>query len=260
MKVVILAGGLGSRLSEETDLKPKPMVEIGGFPILVHIMKIYSFFGLSDFIICCGYKANYIKEYFQNFYLYNSDVTFDLSNNQMIVHEERSEPWKVTLVDTGNNSMTGGRLKRIKPYIDPEDDFFCMTYGDGLADINIKNLIEFHKKHNKLATITSTTPPGRFGILDIDSNNQVISIKEKTQEEQPRINGGYFVLSPKIFDYIEGDDTVWELEPLQKLSQNSNLMAFHHDGFWQPMDTLREKNLLEKMWHSNNAPWKVWND
>jgi len=256
MKVVILAGGLGTRLSEETVSKPKPMVEIGGKPILWHIMKTYSHFGINDFIICCGYKGYFIKEYFANYYLHQSDVTFNMKDNKMTVHEERAEPWTVTLVDTGDNSMTGGRLKRVFPYI-KDEEFFCFTYGDGVADINIKSLIEFHKSHGKQATLTATYAPGRFGALSI-KNNQVQKFEEKPKGDGALINGGYFVLSPNVIERIEGDKTIWEQEPLQSLASDGELMSFKHLGFWQPMDTLRDKIKLNKLYNNNNAPWKVW--
>ena len=256
MKAVILAGGLGTRLSEETVLKPKPMIEVGGKPILWHIMKMYSHYGINDFIICCGYKGYIIKEYFANYFLHQSDVTFNMKTNKMIIHEDRAEPWTVTLVDTGDNSMTGGRLKRVLPYI-KDEEAFCFTYGDGVADINIKSLLEFHKSHGKLATLTATFPPGRFGALDI-KNNLVEKFEEKPKGDGALINGGYFVLSPKVIEFIDDDKTVWEQEPLQELAKKSELMAFYHDGFWQPMDTLREKNILEDLWASDKALWKKW--
>ena len=256
MKAVILAGGLGTRLSEETHSKPKPMVEIGGKPILWHILKIYSHYGINDFIICCGFKGYVIKEYFANYFLHMSDVTFDMNNNEMIVHEKRAEKWKITLVDTGEKTMTGGRLKRIFEYV-KNDDFFCFTYGDGVSDINISDLINFHKNHGKDATLTSTFPPGRFGALDI-INNKVNKFEEKPKGDGAYINGGFFVLSPRVISRIEGDSTMWEQEPLKGLAADGQLMAFKHHGFWQPMDTLREKNNLEDMWHNNKAPWKVW--
>jgi glucose-1-phosphate cytidylyltransferase len=256
MKAVILAGGLGTRLSEETSVKPKPMVEIGGMPILWHIMKSYSAHGVNDFIICCGYKGYVIKEYFANYFLHQSDVTFDMRNNTMEVHHKRAEPWTVTLVDTGEDSMTGGRLSRVRKYIENEE-MFCFTYGDGVGDIDITASIDFHKKHGKAATLTATFPPGRFGALDIKSG-QVMNFKEKPKGDGAMINGGFFVLSPKVLGYLGGDDTVWEQAPLQRLAEDGELMAFEHQGFWQPMDTLRDKHLLEELWASGNAPWKKW--
>jgi glucose-1-phosphate cytidylyltransferase len=256
MKAVILAGGLGTRLSEETIAKPKPMVEIGGKPILWHIMKTYSHYGINDFIICCGYKGYVIKEYFANYFLHQSDITFNMKDNKMEVHEKRAEPWTITLVDTGDDSMTGGRLKRVSSYLQNEEMFF-FTYGDGVADINIKKLIEFHKEHGKEATLTATFPPGRFGALDIEGG-RVKQFKEKPKGDGARINGGFFILTPKVFDRIKGDETVWEQEPLQSLAKDNQLMAYKHDGFWQPMDTLRDKHRLEKLWNDENAPWKLW--
>jgi glucose-1-phosphate cytidylyltransferase len=256
MKAVILAGGLGTRLSEETILKPKPMVEVGGKPILWHIMKMYSAHGVNDFIICCGYKGYVIKEYFANYFLHMSDVTFDLKDNSMEVHHKRAEPWKVTLVDTGDNSMTGGRLKRVAKYLKGEEAF-CFTYGDGVGDMNIAETIEFHKKNGKLATLTATYPPGRFGALDI-TDGKVQNFKEKPKGDGAMINGGFFVLSPKVIDYIEDDSTTWEQYPLKQLAEDGELMAYEHHGFWQPMDTLRDKNLLEELWSTRKAPWKVW--
>jgi len=256
MKAVILAGGLGSRLSEETDLRPKPMVEIGGKPILWHIMKIYSHYGLNDFIICLGYKGYVIKEYFVNYFLHQSDVTIDLKKNAMEVHDCKAEPWKITLIDTGLNTMTGGRIRRVREYIDT--DTFMLTYGDGVADINIHALLEFHKKHGKRATITSVQPSGRFGALQLDDNNNVISFLEKPKGDGAFINGGFFVLEPQVIDYIKGDETLWEKEPLEKLAQESQLVAYRHDGFWKPMDTLRDKKELEDLWNSGKADWKVW--
>ena len=256
MKAVILAGGLGTRLSEETVSKPKPMVEIGGKPILWHIMKTYSHYGIHDFIICCGYKGYVIKEYFANYFLHQSDVTFNMKNNKMTVHEDRAEPWTVTLVDTGDNSMTGGRLKRVLPYI-KDEEAFCFTYGDGVADINIKSLIEFHKSHGKQATLTATFPPGRFGALSI-KDNQVQKFEEKPKGDGVLINGGYFVLSPKVIERIECDETIWEQEPLKNLASDGELMSFKHEGFWQPMDTLADKQRLNILFEKNKAPWKVW--
>jgi glucose-1-phosphate cytidylyltransferase len=256
MKAIILAGGLGTRLSEETVLKPKPMVEIGGKPILWHIMKIYSHYGINEFIICCGYKGYVIKEYFANYFLHQSDVTFDMATNSMEVHEKRAEPWKITLVDTGEETMTGGRLKRVEAYI-KDEEAFCFTYGDGVGSVDINALIDFHLKHGKEATLTATYIPGRFGALDL-SEDQVNSFKEKPKGDGAMINGGYFVLSPKVLQRIEGDPTVWEQEPLNKLAEDGQLMAYRHEGFWLPMDTIRDKNELQQMWDSGNAPWKVW--
>ena len=256
-KAVILAGGLGTRLSEETELKPKPMIEIGGKPILWHIMKIYSHYGINEFIICCGYKGYVIKEYFANYFLHMSNVTFDLKKNSMIVHENTAEPWKVTLIDTGESSMTGGRLKLVKEYVKNEDAF-CFTYGDGLTDLNIEELIDFHWAHGKLATVTAAKPPGRFGALSINELNTVQSFEEKPLGENSWINGGFFVLNPKIITYIEDTLTIWENEPLDTLSREGQLVAFKHDGFWQPMDTLREKNYLNSLWENDLAPWKSW--
>ncbi len=255
MKAVILAGGLGTRVSEETDIKPKPMIQIGGKPILWHVMKLYSVHGVNDFIICCGYKGYVIKEYFANYFLHMSDVTFDMKSNDMIVHNKRAENWKVTLVDTGEQTMTGGRLKRVKEYLGDED--FCFTYGDGVCDLDIDKVIRFHQDHGKLATLTAIYPSGRFGVLDI-SHSIVTSFREKPQGGGSRVNAGFFVLSPKVLDYIDGDDTVWEKGPLNQLVKESQLMAFEHDGFWHPMDTLRDKRYLERLWASNSAPWKKW--
>ena len=256
MKAVILAGGLGTRLSEETSVKPKPMVEIGGKPILWHIMKQYSAHGINDFIICCGYKGYVIKEYFANYFLHMSDVTFDMHNNEMKVHHHRAEPWTVTLVDTGDNSMTGGRLARVAEYVKNEDAF-CFTYGDGVSDVDISRSIDFHKTHGKKATLTATFPPGRFGALDIEAG-QVNSFKEKPKGDGAMINGGFFVLSPSVLEYIDNDECVWEQYPLNKLAEDGELMAYEHQGFWQPMDTLRDKVYLEELWQSGKAPWKVW--
>lgn len=256
MKAVILAGGLGTRLSEETSLRPKPMVEIGGKPILWHIMKMYSHHGVNDFVICCGYKGYVIKEYFANYFLHMSDVTFDMRENAMHVHEKRAEPWKVTLVDTGDDSMTGGRLGRVAEYVKNEEAF-CFTYGDGVGDIDISASIEFHRKHGKSATLTATFPPGRFGALDIH-NKQVMNFKEKPKGDGAMINGGFFVLSPKVLNLIQDDSTIWEQEPLNHLAETGELMAFDHQGFWQPMDTLRDKHYLEELWSSGKAPWKKW--
>ena len=256
MKVIILSGGLGTRLSEETVTKPKPMVEIGGKPILWHVMKIYSFYGITEFIICCGYKGYVIKEYFANYFLHSSDVTFDMKENKMEVHHKRAEPWKITLVDTGDDSMTGGRLKRVEEYV-KNDEAFCFTYGDGVADVNIDSLIQFHLAHGKEATLTATFPPGRFGALEIE-DTQVLKFQEKPRGDGVLINGGFFVLSPKVFRRINGDQTVWEQEPLKELAQDGELRAFKHAGFWQPMDTLRDKKLLETLWTNGEAPWKLW--
>jgi len=256
MKAVILAGGLGTRLSEETSLKPKPMVEIGGKPILWHIMKQYSAHGVNDFIICCGYKGYVIKEYFANYFLHMSDVTFDMKENKMKVHHKRAEPWTVTLVDTGDSSMTGGRLARVADYV-KDEDAFCFTYGDGVSDVNITDTIEFHRSHGKQATLTATFPPGRFGALDI-SNGKVNSFKEKPRGDGAMINGGFFVLSPEVLKHISGDNCTWEQEPLNNLAEESQLMAYEHHGFWQPMDTLRDKIYLEKLWDTGKAPWKTW--
>ena len=256
MKAVILAGGLGTRLSEETTLKPKPMVEVGGKPILWHIMKIYSAHGVNDFIICCGYKGYVIKEYFKNYFLHMSDVTFNMAKNEMEVHYGRAEPWKVTLVDTGESSMTGGRLKRVSDYLVDEDEF-CFTYGDGVANVDISALIDFHRKQDCLATLTATFPPGRFGALTFDGA-KVSSFEEKPKGDGAMINGGFFVLSPKVLDLIEDDDTVWEQQPLRKLAEMGQLAAYKHTDFWQPMDTLRDKMYLEELWLKGSAPWKVW--
>lgn len=255
MKAVILAGGLGTRISEETHLKPKPMIEIGGKPILWHIMKVYSVHGINDFVICCGYKGYLIKEYFANYFLHNSDVTFDMQTNQKIIHHQYAEPWRVTLVDTGEETMTGGRLKRVRHHLGDED--FCFTYGDGLSDVNISQLVEFHRAHRKLATVTAVQPPGRFGVLNID-HETVLSFSEKPQGDGAWINGGFFVVSPKAIDYISDDDTVWEREPMERLATGNQLTAFRHNGFWQPMDTLRDKNRLEDLWSTDKAPWKKW--
>lgn len=256
MKAVILAGGLGTRISEETTTRPKPMIEIGGKPILWHIMKMYSQHGINDFIICCGYKGYVIKEYFANYFLHMSDVTFDMRSNSMEVHHKRAEPWTVTLVDTGDESMTGGRLKRVRKYVE-NDEAFCFTYGDGVSDVNIADTIAFHRQHGKAATLTATFPPGRFGALDIQTN-QVMSFKEKPKGDGAMINGGFFVLSPKVLGYLKDDSTTWEQEPLMNLSSDGELMAYPHEGFWQPMDTLRDKHYLEALWASGKAPWKNW--
>jgi glucose-1-phosphate cytidylyltransferase len=257
MKVVILAGGLGTRISEETYLKPKPMIEIGGKPILWHIMKIYSHHGINDFIICCGYKGYLIKEYFANYSLHLSDITFDIQNNRVEVHQKFAEPWRVTLVDTGEETMTGGRLKRVASYLDEGEDF-CLTYGDGVSNVDISSLIKFHFSHGLKATLTAIYAPSRFGVLDILPNHTIKSFKEKPQDMRDKINGGFFVLSPSVMDLIEGDQTVFEREPLEILAKQGQLKAFSHDGFWQPMDTLRDKNSLESLWHSGTAPWSTW--
>jgi len=256
MKAVILAGGLGTRISEETHLKPKPMIEIGGKPILWHIMKLYSFHGVNDFIICCGYKGFLIKEYFANYFLHMSDVTFDMKNNSMEVHEKKAEPWRVTLIDTGEHSATGDRLKKVEKYLKDDSDF-CFTYGDGVSNVNISELIKFHRNHKKLATVTAVAPPGRYGALE-RSGNQVIGFSEKPRGDGGLINGGFFVLSPQVLSLITKTDTSWESEPLVRLSKDNELMAYEHRGFWQPMDTLRDKTNLEGLWDSDNAPWKVW--
>ncbi|MCZ2497696.1 glucose-1-phosphate cytidylyltransferase [Xylophilus sp. Kf1] len=256
MKAVILAGGLGTRLSEETATRPKPMVEVGGKPILWHILKTYAHHGVNDFVICCGYKGYVIKEYFANYFLHMSDVTFDMRSNRMEVHHKRAEPWNVTLVDTGDESMTGGRLKRVAKYVENEEAF-CFTYGDGVGDIDIGKTIEYHRQHGKAATLTATFPPGRFGALDME-NGLVKSFREKPKGDGAMINGGYFVLSPKVLSYLKDDSTTWEQEPLNQLAEDGELMAHEHHGFWQPMDTLRDKHHLEELWQSGKAPWKVW--
>ena len=256
MKAVILAGGLGTRISEETHLKPKPMIEIGGKPMLWHIMKIYSHYGINDFVICCGYKGYVIKEYFANYFLHMSDVTFDMANNRMEVHQQKAEPWKVTLVDTGDETQTGGRLKRVAPYLQDEEAF-CFTYGDGVSNVNIAELIAFHKAHKVKATLTATLPPGRFGALDF-AGHKIRSFKEKPKGDGAMINGGFFVLSPEVINLIRDDTTVWERGPLETLASQGQLGAFQHSGFWQPMDTLRDKVHLEELWASGQAPWKVW--
>lgn len=255
MKAVILAGGLGTRISEETTVRPKPMVEIGGRPVLWHIMKIYSAHGINEFIVCCGYKGYVIKEYFANYFLHMSDVTFDMQHNNMEVHQRNAEPWRVTLVDTGEDTMTGGRIKRVADYLDGED--FCCTYGDGIGDVDITALVEFHKQHGKLATLTAMQPPGRFGALNLDGSS-VTGFQEKPQGDGNWVNGGFFVLSVKVLDYIHGDDTVWEREPMERLAQEGQMAAFFHSGFWQPMDTLRDKTYLEALWASGQVPWKIW--
>ena len=255
MKAVILAGGLGTRITEETHLKPKPMIEIGGKPILWHIMKIYSHHGINEFVICCGYKGYLIKEYFANYFLHMSDITIDIGDNSMDVHAKKAESWKVTLVDTGEHTLTGGRLKRVSNYLDPLEQF-CFTYGDGLSNVNVTESIKFHKKHKKMATITAVQPPGRYGALDCDGV-YVKGFKEKPSNGG-LINGGFFILEPNVIDLIEGDSTIWEEEPLNELASRNEMVAFNHTDFWQPMDTLREKQYLEGLWESNKAPWKVW--
>ena len=257
MKAVILAGGMGTRLSEETDIKPKPMIEIGQRPILWHIMKIYSAHGVNDFVICCGYKGYIIKEYFANYFLHMSDVTISMRDNSMQVHEKYAEPWTVTLVDTGERSLTGGRLKRVRQYLDDEESF-CFTYGDGVGNVDIAKSIQFHREHGKQATLTATRPPGRYGALKFGSDDIVESFEEKPHGDGSWINGGFFVLNPSVIDRIQGDATSWEAEPLAGLASDGQLCAFKHDGFWQPMDTLREKNHLNELWSSGKAPWKVW--
>ena len=256
MKAVILAGGFGTRISEVTNIKPKPMLEIGGKPILWHIMKIYSAHGINDFVICCGYKGYMIKEYFANYFLHQSDVTFNIQKNSMEVHQKRAEPWTITLVDTGDHSMTGGRLLRVSEYVKNEDAF-CFTYGDGISDIDISKLIKFHKDHGKDATLTAAYSPGRFGMLDIQ-DNKILQFTEKPKGDGALINGGFFVLSPNVLDRITGDDCVWEQEPLKGLAIDENLMAYTHKGFWQPMDTLRDMVYLQELWDKDDAPWKTW--
>ena len=255
MKAVILAGGLGTRISEESVSRPKPMIEIGGKPILWHIMKMYSAHGINEFVICCGYKGYVIKEYFANYFLHMSDVTIDMEKNSIEVHQKKVEPWKVTLVDTGEETMTGGRLKRVAQYLDSD---FCLTYGDGVGSVDIAKLIAFHKAHGHLATMTAVQPPGRFGALEVDGTS-IKSFLEKPQGDGGWINGGFFVLSPKVIDLVEGDATIWERQPLEALAKKGELEAYFHDGFWQPMDTLRDKNHLEGLWVAGNAPWKAWN-
>lgn len=255
MKAVILAGGLGTRISEESHLKPKPMIEIGGKPIIWHIMKIYSHYGINDFVICLGYKGYVLKEYFANYFLHMSDVTFDMAENQMHIHQRKAEPWRVTLVDTGELTATGGRLKRVQNYINNET--FCLTYGDGVADIDIAKLIDFHKSHGRSATVTAVQPPGRFGALEVEGD-QVRGFQEKPLGDGSWINGGFFVLEPEVFDRIEGDETTWELEPMRNLARDGQLMSYLHRGFWQPMDSLRDRNLLEDHWKNGRAPWCLW--
>jgi glucose-1-phosphate cytidylyltransferase len=256
MKAVILAGGLGTRISEETHVRPKPMIEIGGKPILWHIMKVYSGHGVNDFVICCGYKGYIIKEYFANYFLHMSDISFDMADNSVVIHQKKAEPWRVTLIDTGENTLTGGRLKRVSAYIKDESEI-CFTYGDGLSDLDIRKSIEFHRRHGKLATVTAVLPPGRYGALE-RSGDQVTGFTEKPRGDGGLINGGFFVLSPKCLDFIDGDDSSWEGTPLARLASMGEMMAFEHRGFWQPMDTLRDKNLLEDLWASGKAPWKIW--
>ncbi|PCJ59273.1 MAG: glucose-1-phosphate cytidylyltransferase [Planctomycetota bacterium] len=256
MKAVILAGGLGTRFSEETQLRPKPMIEIGGKPILWHIMKMYSAHNINDFVICCGYKGYIIKEYFANYFLHTSDVTFDIVSNKMEVHHQNTEPWKITLIDTGEQTMTGGRIKRISEYVKNEESF-CLTYGDGVSDVDITKLISFHKAKKVKATLTAVLPPGRFGVLNLEKD-LVKNFREKPQGEGSKINGGFFVLCPSVLNYITGDNTIWEKEPLEALADENNLAAYTHRGFWHPMDTLRDKNYLEELWINGHAPWKTW--
>jgi len=255
MKVVILAGGKGTRLAEETDIRPKPMIEIGGRPLLWHIMKIYSAYGINDFIVCCGYRGYVIKEYFAHYFLHMSDVTFDMARNDMEVHQKHADPWRVTLVDTGDETQTGGRLRRVRDYLDEED--FAFTYGDGLSDANIRDLISFHQQQRVLATVTAVTPPGRFGALNLDQT-RITAFEEKPVGDRARISGGFFILSPRVVDYIENDQTVWERQPMERLAHEGQIAAYVHDGFWQCMDNLRDKLQLEELWASGKAPWKVW--
>jgi glucose-1-phosphate cytidylyltransferase len=257
MKAVILAGGLGTRISEESGVRPKPMVEIGGRPILWHILKIYSAFGINDFVICLGYKGNAIKEYFASYYLYSSNVTFDMKRNEMLVHQNHAEPWRVTLVDTGERTMTGGRLKRVREYVGEET--FCMTYGDGVSDVDLRALIAFHREQGALATLTAAQPPGRFGAFTLaPGQSRIETFREKPEGDGAWVNSGFFVLEPRVMDYIDGDATVWEKEPLEIMAREGKLAAYRHHGFWQPMDTLRDKSVLESLWHSGSPPWKVW--
>ena len=258
MKAVILAGGYGTRISEETDIKPKPMIEIGNKPILWHILKIYSHYGINDFIICCGYKSYVIKEYFANYFLHTSDVTIDVMNNKINIHKQATEPWKITLIDTGEHTLTGGRIKRIREYIEDEE-FFCLTYGDGVSDVDIGASIKFHKSHKRLGTITAVKPPGRFGSIVIGKDDSIVDFLEKPEGDGQFISGGFFVLSPKVLDYIKDENTSWEDYPMRNLALDSELKAFYHNGFWQPMDTLRDKKYLQSLWSSNKAPWKIWN-
>jgi glucose-1-phosphate cytidylyltransferase len=257
MKAVILAGGLGTRISEESDYIPKPMIRIGHKPILWHILKIYSSHGINDFVICCGYKGYVIKEYFANYFLHMSDVTFDMAKNTMEIHQNNAEPWKVTLVDTGETTQTGGRLRRVAEYVKNEE-CFCFTYGDGVGDVDITSVINLHKQKDVLATVTAVYPPGRFGALEVDSNKGVCSFQEKPKGDGGRINAGFFVLSPKVIDYISDDSTIWEKAPMENIVQDGKMAAYEHDGFWQPMDTLRDKRYLESLWESEEAPWAVW--
>lgn len=258
MKTVILAGGLGTRLAEETDIRPKPMVEIGGRPILWHIMKLYSHFGFNEFIICLGYKGYVIKEYFANYFLHMADITFDMASNELTVHRKHAEPWKVTLVDTGIDTMTGGRIRRVREYV--ENDTFMVTYGDGLSDQNLNDLVGAHRRAGKVGTVTAVQPSGRFGAVEIGEDNRINAFIEKPKGDGSWINGGFFVLEPAVFDYISGDDTVFEREPLEQLAKNQELTAFRHQGFWKPMDTLREKHEFEALWNAGRAPWKLWSD
>ena len=257
MKAVILAGGMGTRISEESHLRPKPMIEIGGKPILWHIMKLYSAHGINDFIVCCGYKGYMIKEYFANYFLHTSDVTFDIQQNAMEVHHRNAEPWKVTLIDTGESTMTGGRLKRVGAYLRGEGDF-CFTYGDGVASIDIDALLKFHRSHGRSATVTAVQAPGRFGALDMNAEGRVASFVEKPRGDGSLINGGFFVLKPSVLELLDGDATIWEREPLERLAHTDQLRAYRHEGFWQPMDTLRDRQTLEELWASGKAPWKKW--
>jgi glucose-1-phosphate cytidylyltransferase len=256
MKTIILAGGLGTRISEETHLKPKPMIEIGGKPILWHIMKIYSAHGINEFVICCGYKGYVIKEYFANYFLHMSDITFDMANNRMQVHQQKAEPWQVTLIDTGEETLTGGRLKRVADYV-KDEDAFCFTYGDGVSDVDISAQMAFHKSHGKWATVTAVKPPGRYGALQMDQK-RVAGFMEKPRGDGGLINGGFFILSPRCLEFIDGDQSSWESGALVKLAEQNQLMGFEHGGFWQPMDTLRDKVHLEQLWESGKAPWKIW--
>jgi glucose-1-phosphate cytidylyltransferase len=258
MKTVILAGGFGTRISEETHLKPKPMIEIGGYPILWHIMKLYSSYGFNDFVICLGYKGYLIKEYFANYFLHMTDVTIDITKNKIEVLQEKAEPWKITLIDTGATTMTGGRIKRIQKQV--ENEAFFLTYGDGLSNVNIPALLKFHRENKVALTLTAIQPPGRFGSVVVNKDSRIASFKEKPKGDGAWSNGGFFVCEPSIFDKIEGDQTIWEQEPLEELAQEGQLAAFKHEGFWQPMDTLRDKNTLEDLWQSNRAPWKIWKD